>query len=85
MSSAVESIRQRQRAMEAVAGRGRVLLQGHGHGEHSSVDRMMQNTVKINAAADTVAQAFSRMAMSNKSRLNASENRAAKAAKEAAN
>jgi hypothetical protein len=72
MFEAVDSIRQREQQLESVGGRGRVLLQGHGH-HGDTFDRAMKNTVKINAAADTVAQAFSRMAMNTRSRLNSSE------------
>jgi hypothetical protein len=73
LNEAVDNIRQREQQLEAVGGRGRVLLQAHGHGHGDSFDRAMKNTIKINAAADTVAQAFSRMAMNTRSRLNASE------------
>lgn len=79
MWDAVDSIRGREKDLEAVAGRTRVLLQDEGH-DHSS-DRMTANTIRISTAADTVAQAFSKMAMSTKSRINQSELRAKQGAK----
>jgi hypothetical protein len=79
MWDAVDSIRGREKQLEAVAGRTRVLLQDDGP-DHSS-DRMTANHIRISTAADTVAQAFSRMAMSTKSRINQSELKAKQGAK----
>jgi hypothetical protein len=81
--NAVDTIRQREQQLEAVGSRSRVLLQARG--DHSNVDRMQKNTMKISAAGDTVAQAFSKMAMTTRSRINASETRNSQAAAKKAN
>jgi hypothetical protein len=79
MWDAVDSVRGREKQLEAVAGRTRVLLQDDGP-DHGS-DRMTANHIRISAAADTVAQAFSRMAMSTKTRINQSDLKAKQGAK----
>jgi exosome complex RNA-binding protein Rrp4 len=67
-------IKQQQRLSGAAARNGRVLLEA----PLTNSDRMTQNTIRINAAADLVHQATSRLQSRIKSRMSAVDAKAAK-------
>jgi len=75
MNDASNSVRQAFNRIAKLGSRSaRTLLEG-GHGGNGRIDRMSQNTIKVNAAADMVAQATSKIFQSVNSRINASEQR----------